>query len=47
MNCATLAEVTAAGEAYGASMPPLPDELAGRVAAILATAWRPAQAAAA
>ena len=41
MTCATLAEVQAAGEAYGASMPPLPDGLADRVAAILATARRP------
>lgn len=47
MNCATLAEVIAAGEAHGASMPPLPGDLAERVAAILATAWRPAQPAAA
>lgn len=41
--CRTLAEVTAAGEAYGASMPPLPDEIAQRVAAILATARVPAR----
>lgn len=42
MICRTLAEVTAAGEALGASMPPLPPEQADRVAAILATARRPA-----
>ena len=43
MTCATLAEVTAAGEAFGASMPPLADAVADYVAAILATARRPAR----
>jgi len=47
VTCATLAEVQAAGEAYGASMPPLPGAVADYVAAILATARRPAEPAAA